>query len=470
MKIRQFILLPFMALATFSSCGDYLDVLPSTEKEKGEMLSSQDGYRSVLIGAYIRMKQTSLYGQEMVCGTVEELAQHWTYNDGSVGEFLHNYDYKATAVENATSAIFNNLYKVVADVNGILTEIDNNGGVLDNDNYNLIKGEALAIRAFCHFDILRLFGPMPGNPTTSAVLPYVTTVSTQPNGYITYNDFGSRLLQDLSTAEECLAKADPITTMSIDQLNSSSTAIDNFFTARQTRMNYYAVCALKARVNLWLGNNEEALRYAKMIIDAKNPDGTSTFTLGTRDDCSRGDKTFSSEHIFNIKVNDIASTIGSGRSYYFDKTEMTSRLYENGTSDIRFVNMWEEVKISYFVKPFYFLKYVQSDKMPARAKNVIPMVRLAEMYLIAMECSPLSEAQAYYDKLCTARDITPTAITDNDMREKLLIKEYNKEFYGEGQAFYAYKRLAVEDILWAGRKGSPETYVIPLPKQESVYN
>ena len=84
MKIRQFILLPFMALATLSSCGDYLDVLPSTEKEKGEMLSSQDGYRSVLIGAYIRMKQTSLYGQEMVCGTVEELAQHWTYNDGSV--------------------------------------------------------------------------------------------------------------------------------------------------------------------------------------------------------------------------------------------------------------------------------------------------------------------------------------------------------------------------------------------------
>ena len=57
MKIRQFILLPFMALATLSSCGDYLDVLPSTEKEKGEMLSSQDGYRSVLIGAYIRMKQ-----------------------------------------------------------------------------------------------------------------------------------------------------------------------------------------------------------------------------------------------------------------------------------------------------------------------------------------------------------------------------------------------------------------------------
>ena len=258
--------------------------------------------------------------------------------------------------------------------------------------------------------------------------------------------------------------------MSIDQLNSSSTAIDNFFTARQTRMNYYAVCALKARVNLWLGNNEEALRYAKMIIEAKNPDGTSTFTLGTRDDCSRGDKTFSSEHIFNIKVNDIASTIGSGRSYYFDKTEMTSRLYENGTSDIRFVNMWEEVKISYFVKPFYFLKYVQSDKMPARAKNVIPMVRLAEMYLIAMECSPLAEAQAYYDKLCTARDITPTAITDNATREKLLITEYNKEFYGEGQAFYAYKRLAVEDILWAGRKGSPETYVIPLPKQEAVYN
>ena len=469
MKRKYIFLMPLVALLLFGSCDSYLDVLPSTEKEKGEMFSTQDGYRSVLIGAYIRMKQTSLYGQEMVCGTVESLAQHWTYTDGSVGEYLHTYDYKASAVENATAAIFNNLYKVVADVNGLLAVIDNNGGVLDTKNYNIIKGEALAIRAFCHFDVLRLFGPMPGNVPSGKVLPYVTVVGTLPNDHLTFSDFMTRLLADISEAEVCLAKSDPVLESSMEKLNSASPDGDSFFQSRQTRMNYYSVCALAARVHLWNGDKAKALEYARKVIDAKTPEGTPMFRLGTRDDCQRGDNTFSCEHVFDIKVNDIASTIGSGRSYYFDQKEMTSRLYEKGTSDIRFVNMWEEVYLGYFNRPFYFLKYVQNDKMPSMAKNVIPMLRLAEMYLIAMECCPLAEAQTYYDSFCTSRDVAPVSLDSDDTLKKTLMSEYNKEFYGEGQAFYAYKRLGVSDILWAGVPGTVDTYVVPLPKQESVY-
>ena len=60
-------------------------------------------------------------------------------------------------------------------------------------------------------------------------------------------------------------------------------------------------------------------------------------------------------------------------------------------------------------------------------------------------------------------------MTDEAQRTKILVQEYNKEFYGEGQAFYAYKRLAVNDIYWAGVPGSVETYVIPLPKNEAAY-
>ncbi len=38
-------------------------------------------------------------------------------------------------------------------------------GFLTSDMHDLIKGEALAMRAFCHLDILRLFGPIPGEQT-----------------------------------------------------------------------------------------------------------------------------------------------------------------------------------------------------------------------------------------------------------------------------------------------------------------
>lgn len=456
-------------LCLVSSCDSFLDVLPSTEKEKDKMFSTAEGYRSVLTGAYIRMKQTNLYGQEMVCGTVENLAQHWVYTSGSIGAYLSKYDYTASVVETATENIYNNLYKVVADVNGILIKIDEHGGVLTTHDYNLIKGEALGLRAFCHFDVLRLFGPIPTNVPETKVLPYVKTVSNKPNTFLTYTDFTTQLLADLQEAENLLGKVDPIQRLSVETLNSGSASVDDFMRSRQTRMNYYAVCALQARVYLWLGNKEKALAYARKVIEAQSENGAKKFTLGTRDDCSRGDKTLSSEHIFNLKVTNIASTIGSGRSYNKSKTELTARLYDSGTSDIRFVNMWEEVRESSFSRPFYFLKYTQNDKMPALAKNVIPLLRLAEMYLIAVECSELTEASNYYKTLCEARDITPVSFTDDNQRREVLIKEYNKEFYGEGQAFYAYKRLAAKTIYWSSVEGSAEIYVVPLSLKESGY-
>ena len=151
------------ALLMLTSCNDWLDVSPSEQKKKSEMFSKAEGFRNVLTGAYIRMKSNSLYGQEMVCGTVENLAQHWNYSSNTIGSYLNTYNYRATVVENAMTAIYNNLFKVVADVNGLLGDIDN--GTLGDDDYNLIKGEALALRAFCHFDVLRLFGPTGCCPT-----------------------------------------------------------------------------------------------------------------------------------------------------------------------------------------------------------------------------------------------------------------------------------------------------------------
>ena len=60
MKFGKFIIALLLILGTTTACNDFLNVLPSTEKEKDEMFSTVDGCRSVLIGSYIRMKQTNL--------------------------------------------------------------------------------------------------------------------------------------------------------------------------------------------------------------------------------------------------------------------------------------------------------------------------------------------------------------------------------------------------------------------------
>ena len=59
MKYYNILIASLLTLSVTTACDKFLDVLPSTEKEKREMFSTLDGCRSVLIGAYIRMKQFS---------------------------------------------------------------------------------------------------------------------------------------------------------------------------------------------------------------------------------------------------------------------------------------------------------------------------------------------------------------------------------------------------------------------------
>lgn len=471
MKTRTYhsVILAAALTLLLNGCSDWLDVSPDTEKKKSEMFSKPTGFRNVLTGAYIRMKSTDLYGQELVCGLPEDLALHWNTTTNSQGYYLNRYDYQASVVENALTAIYNNLFKVVADVNGLLGSIDN--GVLGEQDYNLIKGEALGLRAFCHFDVLRLFGPMPTDTVDQKpILPYVTEVSIRPNAFISYADYTQLLLQDLQQAEDCLKQADPILTTSIADLNTASKLADNYYGYRQTRMNYYAVCALKARVLLWIGDKEEAARYAQLVIDAKSADGNRTFRLGTLNDVSTGDRTLSAEHIFDLKVDNLATTLGTGTAYQKNRTNLENQLYASGTTDIRFVNMWDNVFDSYYYEYHnYFVKYVQTSSMPTLSQNVIPLIRLYEMYLIVMECGTLEEANVLYKVMSEARNTMTEKVNTETQRNTLLAKEYNREFYGEGQAFYAYKRMGTLRIYFSTTKGTPEVYVVPLPQQEAVY-
>ena len=459
-----------LLLCCITACNDWLEVAPQAEKEEAEMFEKEVGFRNVLIGAYIRMKSNNLYGEDLTYGSIEMLAQHWTNTD-DLGKYLKAYNYEQSVVETKINSFYGNLYKVIADVNGLLNNIDARKEMFEGNNFEIIKGEALAIRAFCHFDVLRLFGPIPTNLPEGTILPYVTTVSIVPNRLVSYNDFTTKLLADLDEAERCLEGNDPILTASIKELSTLEVAQDdNFLCDRQMRMNYYAVCALKARVQLWLGNKNEALKYAQKVIDAKDPNGNVMFRLGSATDCANGDLIFSSEHIFNLNVYNLSdSKISAANTFYTNSTAL-KYFWASETTDIRRGKMWKEVYDNYWWTYYYYMtKYTQATNMPVWAKNSIPLFRLAEMYLIAMECGSIQNANDLYKEVCIARDITPVTFGSTEELSETLILEYNREFYGEGQAFYAYKRLGRSKIFGTSTVGSALIYVLPLPKAESLY-
>ena len=78
--------------------------------------------------------------------------------------------------------------------------------------------------------------------------------------------------------------------------------------------------------------------------------------------------------------------------------------------------------------------------------QVIPLIRLSEMYLIVMETAELTEANKLYKSYMAEKN---ALITTDMAREELnaeILNEYRREFWGEGQMFYAYKRLGVKEI------------------------
>lgn len=493
-KIFTYIILFSTLLST--GCKKWLDVKPQGQTTKDELFQSQKGFRDALTGAYIRMKSGNTYGSALTWGNIEYMACNWDviggnqalpklvaadYNDASVREWLDN--------------TYKDLYKIVADVNGILENIDDKKAVFTDGNFELIKGESLALRAFAHFDVLRMFGPIPTIPGNDRLFPYVKTLTKNIHEPVTYQEFGQSVLADLDEAERLLKDVDPIRKYSIAQLNplkNGSSVVDGYLNYRQVRMNYYAVLALKARVYLWLAaqdatNKINAAKYAQMVIDGVDASGVSTFRLGVESDRTAEDYTMSPEHIMGLSIYNLEtmanSTFGEGGSLArYDFKIADNFYYMNNlfpvaerTSDIRWKDMWKYKTTAGSTDYAIYKKYIQRGANPILQ---VPLIRLSEMYLILTECATnRTDAESIYTAFCSKKGIPFTKFNDGDWesdRRNKMIREYVREFYAEGQTFFTYKRfnLTALPIKWTygNFTGTPQRYVVPKPLREINYN
>ena len=93
------------------------------------------------------------------------------------------------------------------------------------------------------------------------------------------------------------------------------------------------------------------------------------------------------------------------------------------------------------------------------------------MYLIAMESTAsLNEANTLYSTYMTARNVAAGTLTQEALTAEIL-REYRREFFGEGQMFYTYKRLGEKNMLWkVDRDVTENDYVVPLPSSELKAN
>lgn len=499
--MKRYNLIYIVLLTLCVGCSDWLDVRPRTEMKEDDMYATEEGFRNVLVGAYIRMATADLYGENTTLKFPELLAQHWqtstSSTDRKILDNIRKFNFKDENVKEVIATMWLQYYKTIASLNSLLQEMEGKENLFVTGDYELIRGEALGLRAFLHFEVLRLWGPVPEKNinVSRPAIPYLTEMTKDPNAALplAYGKVLEMILTDLNEAEKLLAK-DPLIECKANILNLGFGAIlsgdfkrpdDEFWYYRQNRFNYFAVKATKARYYQWTGDNEKAAAYANEVIGALNPeDGSQKFSLantvvdGTEDN-KTGDRIMSCEHIFSLHnplLEDIIRPlfIDFG-GYATQKMASITIAYEKAMNpnDIRFDkdNYWQEksVPLTGSVQNM-FKKFLVSETTSTR---LIPLIRLSEMYFIAMECGTIGEAQAKFRTFRISRNMDSSVengLTDAPAVQNRLEKEYRKEFYGEGQMFFWYKRHQTTQFTWpAAMEIEVSQYVIPRPDSQIVF-
>ena len=459
-----------LCLLVFSACNSWIDITPSDRLNEDMLFEDRQGFEKAINGVYVGLVDRSLYGRNLSAGVIDLMAQYYKYGNGSdFNSMLGAYKYEEQNVKDVFQVIWEKAYALILNCNIIIEKCDENKAGLSPVWKGSIKGEALALRAMLHFDMLRLFGPLTSELDKESI-PYQTNSDQTVTPLLSGSEVIGLILDDLKNAVGLLKDTDPYF---VEEEFS-----DTDLNYRRFRMNYFAAKGLMARVQLWGGDKEKAAITAKEVIAEGQAEGAEFFPFVTNSEAtsSNPDRVFYSEVLFGTyhssreKLHEdlFAPTLESTSILTLAGTARRDDLYDN-ENDYRY-SVWSTYNKN-GTSVLYHRKFEKQDNVTASRQYMIPLIRMSEMYLIAVECCKLGEASVYLNTFRNARNCNSLALTE-DNRINILANEYKKEMLGEGQLFFFYKRQEMVNIpdgnQATGTKNVELTkYVVPLPESET---
>ena len=155
--MKRLIYTLFILLTLCYSCDSFLDVRPTGEIVNNELFETAEGFEEAIYGVYSYLAREPLYGKNMTYGLVDVVGQYFSGGwDQHWSNQLRIYNYKHMEVRPEIDAIWESMYKGISYVNNMLENLakhDSTKFAL----YNVYKAEGLGLRAFMHFELLRLF-------------------------------------------------------------------------------------------------------------------------------------------------------------------------------------------------------------------------------------------------------------------------------------------------------------------------
>ena len=456
-------------LFSLTSCNDWLDVELDNKVDDDKLFNTAEGFKEALAGVYSSMSKSSMYGGRLTMEYVDVLAQY--YNSNSTYEYWEDYDYENSGCRSIISGMWNNLYSCISQANCILEWADKNAGVLSESDRNQIRGEALALRAFLHFDLYRLFAPDVKWAQNAEGIPYNKEFGVSLPPMYSTKEVVQLVINDLLEAEKCLQN-DPIQNVVPYMIRTSTSAGDVVDKAAKdemdkyvARMNLYSVKAMLARAYQARGEYVAAVSKAKEVIDS----GKFRLLEATSIDQSENmvDLLFSDEHIFSPRNKELSTYT---KSIFKETSGGTTALRMEGSYNLYDGNQ-DDFRYSKWYVDFDFIKYVPDSNSIFTTK--VPLIKLSEMYLLIAECTydtDPDEARRYVNMLRRHR-IRGNQEGAGDwmyLSREDIFKEMRREYIGEGQMWFAHKRnrLNLSGGLTGTIEASDDIFVFPLPDAE----
>ncbi len=415
-----------------NSCEDILVLEPAQSLSNETALDNDLGVKQTLVGAYDRMAQSSLLGGDVImnadlysgAGEFEWVGTYVDYREIFTHDILVN--------NGSVSSLWDDAYEVINTCNNVINAID----VVEAADQDRVRGEALTLRAWCYFELVRAFGYQyqPGVENTQLGVPLILTPTL---------NFGDNTNVTRNTVEECYGQI-------IGDLEQAATLLPE---KNDVYVNTYTASALLARVYLQKEDYENARDAADRVIASNDYELMSNVAdVFNQDDAT-------DEDVFSVEIS---TTDGNNslNNYY-----ATNDFGGRGDIEIQDAHMALYDPLDARATLFFIDGGIRFTSKFNNEFGNISAIRIAEMYLIRAECNQRlgtsvgATPEDDYNAIHTRAGLPAAASVSLDD----ILYERHLELCFEGQAIHDIKRL--HGMVGTLNYNDPKL-IYPIPQTE----
>jgi hypothetical protein len=442
--MKLYIIGIIMLSALVTSCDKELDLEPSQSVSENVALSNDANVKKVLNGAYDAVSSGSLYGGNLQLFSELLAANGEIRWEGTFNQPDEIWQKAMITTNSFVRDTWTEGYNTINIANNIISATD----VVNADDQNRVKGEALYLRAAMYFELIKLYAKpySTGSANSNKGLPLVLT----PTRGIDESSYVSR-----SSVEETYAQiiADLVEAEGLlPDVNPDATAANRFIYATKA-----AAAAQLSRVYLQMERWADAGDAADRAITSATANGRS---LSATYSGAFNNTSMSAEYIFAIIVSD---QDGANNMHLYwsipayggrdgDVSIQASHLALYTPTDARLAMFYEGAGAT------------RSGKWRDQY-CILPVIRLAELYLTRAEANfkaGTSVGSAPVDDVNRTRQRAGlTALGSVTLADILL--ERKLELAHEGQAVHDLKRLKQSADGFAY---DADEMVFPIPQRD----